>query len=87
MLLQADLGGRQQTLGDRQQSGSPVAMATAIDGNGFQANIDRHQVAAGSNATLAQQRRGQQPAKPRRVLRNRQFVLGIDGDDRRQGRR
>jgi hypothetical protein len=86
MLLEPDLRGRDQSVGDGQHPGFPVAMPTTIDWNGFQAGIDGGEMGTGGNAGLAQYRRGQQPAEPGRMLKDGQFVPGIEGDDGLQHR-
>lgn len=40
MLLQTELGGRDQAVGYGEQPGLPVTMAAPIDGDGFEAEID-----------------------------------------------
>lgn len=84
MFLQAELGGCHDASENSQQSRLPVAMAAPIDGNGFQAEIDRHEMGAGGDAGLAQDRCGKQPAEPGRVLQHRQFIPRIEGDHRLQ---
>lgn len=87
MLLQPDLGGREQTVGDRQQPDFAIAMPAPIDGNGFEAEIDGREMGCGGDAGLAQDRGGKKPAKPRRVLQDGDLVPRIQGDDRLQHRR
>lgn len=87
MLFQTDLCGCDQSVGDGQHPGFPVAMPTTIDGNGFQAGIDGGKMGAGADAGLAQNGGGKQPAEPRRMLQDRKLVPGIEGDDRLQHRR
>lgn len=69
------------------QPGFAIAVAAPIDGNGFQAEVDSGEMSAGGDPGLAQDRRGQQPAEPMRMLQHRQFVPSIEGDDRLQHRR
>ena len=87
MLFQPDLGGRDQAVGDGEQPGFAIAMSAPIDGNGFQAEIDGGEMGTGGDAGLAQDRRGQQPAEPGRMLQDGKLVPGIEGDDRLQHRR
>jgi hypothetical protein len=47
MLFRADLGGRQKPVGDGQQSDFPIAMPEPIDRNGFGAQVDGGEMAAG----------------------------------------
>ena len=53
VLLQAELGRRDQPLGDRQQPGLAIAVPAAIDGNGFQAEIEGGKMRRGGQAGLA----------------------------------
>jgi hypothetical protein len=76
-----------KAVGDGEQPGLPIAMPAPIDGNGFQAEIDGGEMGAGGDAGLAQDRGGQQPAEPGRVLQDGKLVPGIEGDDRLQHRR
>lgn len=69
-------------MGDGQQPGFAITIPAPIDGNGFQAKIDGGKMGAARDAGLAQDRGGQQPAEPRRVLKDGKFVPGIKGDDR-----
>ncbi len=87
MLFHADIGGRQKSVGDGEKPRLPIAMPAPIDGNGFQTEIDGGEMGTGGDAGLAQDRRGQQPAKPWRVLQDGKLVPGIEGDDRLQHRR
>lgn len=87
MFLYADLGGREQTVGDGEQPGFPVAMPAPINSNGFEAEIDRGEMGASGDGRLAQDRRGKQPAEPGRMLKHRNLIPGIEGDDRLQHRR
>ncbi|MNF15471.1 hypothetical protein D3C80_2180990 [compost metagenome] len=59
-------------------------MPAPIDGNGFEAEIDGGEMSASGDAGLPQDRRGQQPAEPGRMLQHRQFIPGIKGDQRLQ---
>lgn len=54
MLLQPDLGGRNQPAGDGEQPGFTIAMPPPIDGNGPQAEIDGGQMPPGGDPGLAQ---------------------------------
>lgn len=87
MLLQTELGGRQKTVGDGEQPGFPITMPAPIDGNGFEAEIDRSKMGAGGDAGFAQDRSAKQPAEPGRMLQNREFVPGIEDNDRLRHRR
>lgn len=40
MFFQSDLGGRDQPVGDGEQPSLPIAMPSAIDGNGLEAKVD-----------------------------------------------
>lgn len=72
MLIHADLGARNQSVGDGEQPGFTIAMAAPIDWNGFQTKADRHQVSVGGNASLAQDGGAQHAAEPGRMLQHRQ---------------
>ncbi len=81
MLLQAELGGRDQAVSNGEQSGLPMTMPAPIDGNCFQAGIDGGEMVTGGDPGLAQDGCGKQPAKPGRVLKDGKFVPGIEDDD------
>jgi hypothetical protein len=68
MFLEAESRRPRSCRGNGQQPGFAVAMPAPIDGNGFQAEIDGGQMRAGGDAGLAQDRGGQQPAEPGRML-------------------
>lgn len=54
MFFNADLGGRGQPVGDREQPRLPVAMPATIDGNGFLAEVDGGEMGAGGDASFPQ---------------------------------
>ncbi|MDT4854430.1 hypothetical protein FQZ97_887320 [compost metagenome] len=87
MFLQTELGCRDQAAGDGQQPCFAVAMPAAIDGNGFQAEVERGEMRCSGDAGLAQDGRRQQPAKPGRTLQDGQFIPGIQRKDGLQHRR
>ena len=84
VLLQSGPRGREQPVRDRQQPGFALRMPATIDGNGFQAEIDRGEMAPAGDAGLAQDRRGQQPAEPWRMLQHLQRIPGIQENNRPQ---
>ncbi len=55
MLFHADLGSRQKSMGDGEQSRLTIAMTAPIDRNGFQAKIEGSQMRSGGQAGLTQQ--------------------------------
>lgn len=57
-------------------------MPAPLDRNGFQPQIDRHEMPAGSDTALAQDRGCQKPTKPGRMLEDGDFIPGVEGDDR-----
>ncbi len=56
MLLQPDLGSCDQTVGEREQPALAIAMPAAIDGDGFQAEIENGEMRRSRDAGLTQQR-------------------------------
>ncbi len=76
-----------QAVSDGKQPRLPIAMPASIDRNGLEAEVDGSQVGAACNAGLAEDRSGEQPAEPGRVLQDGKLVPGIEGDDRLQHRR
>lgn len=70
MFLHADLGRRQKPVGDGQQPRLVIAASAAIHRNGFQAKIEGGQMRAGRDARLAQDRGGEVPVEPERVLQD-----------------
>lgn len=62
-------------------------MPAPIDGNGFEAEIERGQMGRVGDDDLAQDRSGKQPAELGRMLQHRQFVPSIEGNNRLQYRR
>ncbi len=75
-----------KSVGDGQQTSYPITMPAPIDGDGFEAEIDRGQVGASGDPGLTQDRGGKQPAKPGGMLKDGKLVPGIEGNDRLQHR-
>ena len=63
---------------DPQKAGSFI---TKIGRNGFEAEIDCHEMGAGGSASLTQKRRGQQPPKLGHMLQDGELAPGIGGHD------
>lgn len=87
MFFHADLGGRDQSVSNGEQSGFTIAMPAAIDGNGLLAEVDGGEMRAAGDTGLPQRRRAKQPAEPRRMLQDGKLIPSIEGDDRLQHRR
>ncbi len=87
MFFRADLGGRQKPMDNSEHPRLPIAMPAPIDGNRFEAQIDGGNMGAGGDACLAQDHGAKQPTEPERMLQDRQFVPGFEGEDRLQYRR
>lgn len=62
-------------------------MPAPIDGDSLEPKIDRREMGAGGDAALAQDRSGEQPTEPGRVLEHGDLVPGIERYDRLQDRR
>ena len=54
MLIHADLGGRQKSIGDGKEPRVSITMPAPIDGDGFQAEIDGGETKAGGDASFRQ---------------------------------
>lgn len=73
-------------MADGQHPGLTIAMPAAIDGDGFQPEIDGGEMRRGGDTGPTQDRRRQQPAESGRVLQHRELAPGIEGNDGLQHR-
>lgn len=78
MLLEAEFGRRNDPVGDRQQAGVTGTMPAALDGDGFEAEIDRGHMRRRRETRLPQRLGGEKPAAPGRVLQHLQGVPGVE---------
>jgi hypothetical protein len=80
MFLHAEFCGGNDAAENGQQLA--IAMAAAIDGNSFHAEIEAGQMHRRRQSGLSPDRGCQKPTKPRRVLQDRQYIPGIKDDHR-----
>ncbi len=85
--FQPELGRRDQSVAQRRKTGVAMTMPAPLEGDGISGPVYGGKMRVGRDTRLAQDRSGEQPAEPGRVLQDLQLVPSVECNDRPQHRR